>query len=108
MDIITKFHFLFSRNTCFNVSGYTWNIKNQITTAVRPFTQLFINAYKSEIKKSVISQIYKNLHDISNHSAKYIKERWGGGGGGLVIIEEEWQYLYGQILLIFTIEGIDV
>lgn len=32
----------------------------------------------------------------------------GGRGVCLVIIEEELQYLYDQILLIFTIEGMDV
>lgn len=58
---------------------YTRSIKNQTPTTARPLIQLFVNAYKSETKKGVISQIYKSLHDLSNYSTKYIKERGRSG-----------------------------
>lgn len=57
---------------------YTQSIKNQTATTARPLIQLFVNAYK----KGVISQIYNRLHDLSDYSTKYIKERWK---------KEEWQ-----------------
>lgn len=57
---------------------------------MRPLIQLFVNAYKSEIKKGVISQTYNSLHELSNYSTKYVKERWEKEGGQ-VITEEEWQ-----------------
>lgn len=95
---------------------YTWSIKNQTPTTATPLIQLFVNAYKSETKKGVISQIYKSLHDLSNYSTKYIKERWEKEGGqaitddrtSVLFIGKVQNHMYGRnsagkVLLVFSL-----
>ena len=56
---------------------YNLKIKKTCTKdANRTFVQLFINAYKSDNKRGIISQLYRCLHALEDHSTRYIKERW--------------------------------
>lgn len=70
---------------------YNQKIKKiDIKDTNKAFIQIFINAYKSDKNRGIISQLYKCLKALENHSTEYIRERWEKEGG-VQITEEEWQ-----------------
>lgn len=66
-------------------------IKNKDTReASKPFIQLFTEAYESNIKRGVISRLYKSLQNLETPSTKYIQDKWEREGG-LTIMDNEWE-----------------
>lgn len=70
---------------------YNHKLKNKdIREASKPLVQLFTKAYESNIKRGVISQLYKSLQNLETSSTKYIQEKWEREGG-FTITDNEWE-----------------
>lgn len=71
---------------------YNHEIKQSNIDEYNPLIQLFIKAYKSELTRGLISQLYKSICNLNSFSTKYIRDKWEKEGV-LVITDEEWEQI---------------